>query len=295
MPKKKKYHENDYYVYIIFRKTGAPCYVGKGKGDRCFDHLRRSHNKYLRRIVAKAGGDLPIVKIAVELSETKAFEIERAFIAALGKANSGGLLVNLTDGGDGVSGHKRTGSQRQKMSEARRGQRISAAAAAKVSASLSGRPKTPEHCAAVSAAKKGKPGKPQSEATKAKRAATLRGRKRPPEEVEAIRQRHANMTPEQRAQKSERIKAALTGKKLSPEHKKKISEIQRGLVRSDEFKAKVSAGLRAAFASGKRKPRGKLSEEALKLRRAKMAAKKQAAELSITAKGREELAKTKVA
>ena len=270
---KKRSH---YYVYIVFRPNGAPCYVGKGSGDRCFDHLNKSHNKYLRRIAAKAGGDLPIVKVVSGVTEDAAFFAERAFIAALGKVSDGGLLVNLTDGGDGVAGHRRTGAQRLKMSEARKGRRVSPEAAAKVSASLIGRPKSPEHCAAVSAAKKGRAGRPQSAEAKAKKSAALKGRKRTPDEVAAIKRGQAMMTEEKRALRSARVSAALTGKPLTEAHRKKISQIQRGMVRGAEFALKVSAGLKKAFAEGRRKPRGKLSPESLELRRARMAAKRQA-------------------
>ena len=96
-----------FYVYIAFRLDGSPCYVGKGKGKRYLSHLRRSHNPWLRRIVAKAGGAIPIVVIRSGLSEPEAFEIEVALIRAIGRKGSG-PLVNMTDGGEGVAGRDRS-------------------------------------------------------------------------------------------------------------------------------------------------------------------------------------------
>ena len=100
--------ERGYYVYIAFRPwNGRPCYVGKGNGRRWRVHLWRSHNIRLRRIITKAGGDIPIVAIRTNLTEAEAYEIEKAFIAAIGRGDRG-PLVNMTDGGEGTSGHKQT-------------------------------------------------------------------------------------------------------------------------------------------------------------------------------------------
>jgi hypothetical protein len=94
----------EFYVYVIFRPDGRPCYVGKGQGGRWEVHFRNARNKHLSNIVAKAGGELPVVKVREHLTESEAFETEVAWIAALGRKKDGGPLVNATDGGEGVSG-----------------------------------------------------------------------------------------------------------------------------------------------------------------------------------------------
>lgn len=97
--------KQEHYVYIIFRPDGRPCYVGKGKGNRWEVHERRTHNPYLARIIAKAGGSIPKIKVREDLTDAEACETEIAFIAAIGRRDLGtGPLVNLTDGGDGAAG-----------------------------------------------------------------------------------------------------------------------------------------------------------------------------------------------
>lgn len=93
-----------FYVYVIFRPCGTPCYVGKGKGGRWKDHITNARNPHLRNIYARANGDLPIVKVREHLTEMEAFEAEKELIKALGRKANGGPLVNFTDGGDGVTG-----------------------------------------------------------------------------------------------------------------------------------------------------------------------------------------------
>ena len=98
----------DFYVYVMFRHdTGEPFYVGKGHGPRAAYSLRDKHNCHKSGIIKKAkkeGVEIPVVKIAVDLLEKDAFKIEVAMIAAIGREPRG-PLVNLTDGGDGTSGH----------------------------------------------------------------------------------------------------------------------------------------------------------------------------------------------
>lgn len=96
--------DRSHYVYVLFRPwDGSPCYVGKGKRDRWLHHERRTKNLHLSRIIAKAGGELPKVKIRHGISEAEAFETERALIVSIGRGKLG-PLVNLTDGGEGACG-----------------------------------------------------------------------------------------------------------------------------------------------------------------------------------------------
>jgi hypothetical protein len=164
----------DFYVYVLFRPSGEPFYVGKGCGRRLNAHESDARgNDHKARIIrqAKAAGlEIPRVKIAESLTESGAFEIERAFIAALGR-DPIGPLVNLTDGGEGTAGYRRS----PELIEHHRQQ-------------LLGRTYSAEHRAAISAGQKGKPG--LSAEAQARRVAKLTGRKLSPEHRAALSAGH---------------------------------------------------------------------------------------------------------
>jgi hypothetical protein len=111
---------SDFYIYIYFRPNGVPCYVGKGRGRRWRDHFRATRNPHLANIIKTAGGEIPVAKIHVGLSEAQAFQFEVALIKAIGRKPAG-PLVNLTDGGEGPTGQKMSPQARALMSEQRRG------------------------------------------------------------------------------------------------------------------------------------------------------------------------------
>jgi len=162
----------NFYVYAYFRPwNGEPCYVGKGQGKRLIWHAAQgiNHpNKHFARIFRKAGGSLPFLKIREQLTESESFELEILLIKTLGRANEGGVLVNLTDGGEGMSGFHPSLENIRKMTEGAK-------------RALTGKPKSESHRAALKRARSSKPGfkgKTHSEETKAKmRASRL---KQPP-------------------------------------------------------------------------------------------------------------------
>jgi hypothetical protein len=86
-----------FYTYLWLRENNTPFYVGKGTGQR--DYTRRGHRANVppkERIV-----------IYPAQSEADAFETEVALIWYYGRKSLGtGCLINLTDGGTGVSGAK---------------------------------------------------------------------------------------------------------------------------------------------------------------------------------------------
>lgn len=121
----------DFYVYALFRPdTGQPFYIGKGRGDRCHDHTRKparqknSHKAAIIRNAHAAGLEVPVVRIATGLSSSEALATEMAFIAAIGRKPAG-PLVNLTDGGDGFRGLRRTAEHKAKIGAAHKGKTIS--------------------------------------------------------------------------------------------------------------------------------------------------------------------------
>lgn len=185
---------SDFYIYVIFRLDGSPCYVGKGCGRRITEHRRkRKTNPHLANIMARANNDLPSIKVRENLTEVEAYAIEVALIAAIGRGKKG-PLVNLTDGGDGRYGHSPSEQTREKLRAAHRDRspEASRSRAEKISRFHKGKPKSPETRAKMSAAK-------------------------------------ANMTPEQRSAWIEKISAGHTGKTLSPEHRAKIKQWNRNL------------------------------------------------------------------
>lgn len=100
-----------YYVYIHYRASDlTPFYVGKGSGDRAYCFNQRS--EYWTRTFKKHG---VITKLVNEYEQEKdAFLFERYLIKKF--KDSGFQLVNLTDGGEGVSGFKQSKETVEKRS-----------------------------------------------------------------------------------------------------------------------------------------------------------------------------------
>lgn len=106
--------EDKFYTYLHYTKdTNVIFYVGKGKKDRCLQTNDRS--EWWNNVVNKH--DYYIVIESINLTEKEAFEREIELIAKYGRRQFGGTLVNLSDGGEGVSGKVWTDEERKKLSE----------------------------------------------------------------------------------------------------------------------------------------------------------------------------------
>lgn len=113
-----------FYVYVLFDQNGLPFYVGKGRGNRWLAHDRAKdpNNRYKNFIVRqtiKALGEVPKVKIRDGLSEPESFDIESAFIKAIGRYPHG-PLVNQTDNRNGPSSETITAWHASRTKEQRK-------------------------------------------------------------------------------------------------------------------------------------------------------------------------------
>lgn len=107
---------SDYYVYVHYKKScGTPFYVGKGKGARCTS--KHGRNPFWKKVVEKHGVVVKVVQSGIQ--EWYAFELEKELIALYGLRQDGsGTLVNMTDGGEGISGHVMSSETKSKISKA---------------------------------------------------------------------------------------------------------------------------------------------------------------------------------
>jgi hypothetical protein len=106
-----------FYVYEhIRRDTGAVFYVGKGRGGRHCS--KRDRNQYWHNVVNKAGGFDSRVVIE-DRSEELILLAEIEKISQLRML--GVTLVNLTDGGEGITGLKHSEESKLAMSQKLKG------------------------------------------------------------------------------------------------------------------------------------------------------------------------------
>lgn len=157
----------------------VPFYAGKGQKHRASDFSHRT--AYHKNVVAKYGRDnIGIAKLDCS-TEAVAMDLERGFIKCLRR--SGARLVNFTDGGEGLSGHRHSDETKAKMRAAALGRERSEATRAKIRAALTGKPSvwvgrkhTEITKARISAARKGLPSpvkdRPCAAATRARISAT---------------------------------------------------------------------------------------------------------------------------
>jgi hypothetical protein len=120
---------NNFYVYhLIDPLTNLPFYVGKGKGNRMSHHMRdvnngkMPHNNrhlfYKIKKINRLSKKVICQKIFENLNECDAFQKEKEEILKFGrKINKTGILCNITEGGDGISGIKISKKTKKKLSE----------------------------------------------------------------------------------------------------------------------------------------------------------------------------------
>ena len=113
---------NNFYVYIYLNplKNNQPFYIGKGKNDRMFEHLKEkdSTNKHkfntIQTIRAITGYNPPIEIYQSGLTNKEACFLEQELIAFYGReVNNTGILTNLSEGGEGGNNVRWTEEKRE--------------------------------------------------------------------------------------------------------------------------------------------------------------------------------------
>ena len=205
--------KNNYYIYFhINPLKNEIFYVGKGKGNRAFHKHKRT--KLWNNIVNKYGLVINIVEDS--LTEEESFKREKYFIDYIGRRDLGtGPLVNLTEGGEGVSGKIISESTRRKMSESCAGKNNH----------RFGKKVSEETRSKMSLAKKGKPGHKLSEEHKQNISKSNIGKK--------LSEEH-----------KQNIGKSCKGNFHTKESKSKMSKSKIGHVVSEEARKKISESLK---------------------------------------------------
>lgn len=236
--------ERCFYVYGLHYPDGRIFYVGKGKGDRIYDHVTdaragRCRNKHLQSTILKIerqGGKVRYEKFHQNLSEEIALEKERQLIAEHGRRCAGGTLVNLSEGGEGSSGYKHTEEARRKIGELSRGNTY-----------RRGKKMTEEQRRRVSEGHKGQvpamKGKTHTEEARAKikaaralQVSPMKGRK------------HSEESKQKMSSSKKGITAWNKGVPANPERMAEMHSKWRGCKQTPEAIAKISAASKATWA-----------------------------------------------
>jgi hypothetical protein len=208
------------FVYCYLRakgsktaKAGTPYYIGIAK------RARRPFEKHDSCSVPNDSAHVRLMRSGLGWEE--ACRWEQLYVKRFGRKCFGaGILLNRTDGGDGVCNPSRETRRLigLRSGASRVGIDLSEAHRANLSIALKGVPKAPEHVAAVAASLRGKPKSPES-IEKMRRTKT--GQKQSPKHVEARR-------------------LGMLGHVVTMETREKLSRVHKGRTFSDATKQRMS-------------------------------------------------------
>ena len=196
-------------IYVIRNTENGKLYVGQSRhmDIRWRDHLfalrSGTHvNAHLQYAYNKYGENAFQHEVLEECSENILDDREKFWIQHFG-GKDGGLLYNLTDGGEGSPGVVLSREARKKISETHKGKVVSQETRERMRQAQTGKKRvfTDEHRRNISESRKGR-----------------------------------RMSEEQK----QHLREINTGKKLSEEHKRKISQGGMGRVHSEETRRKMS-------------------------------------------------------
>jgi hypothetical protein len=200
-----------FYVYQYLREDGTPYYVGKGKDGRAW---YRGKTERIHKPVDPSRIEI----IKDNLTEAEAFDVERDLIKKHGRKDLGtGILRNLTDGGEGISGAKFGTPPEERIEKIRK--------------SLTGRTVSENTKEKMSLAAK----KPKSDKWKESASINRKGK--------TISEEHRKMLSTSRMGENNPMfgkESPKKGKKLSEETKSKIKEARAKQVISPETRIKMS-------------------------------------------------------
>lgn len=130
---------NNVLYFHVNKQTHHIFYVGIGKIERPYSKIKR--NRYWKNTVNKYGYNIQIVKDNLSWEQAQILEI--FWIKTLGRKDKNeGLLVNMTDGGDGCIGRPVSTESRIKISEGNKRKIVSNETKMKQSLNLIGNKRT---------------------------------------------------------------------------------------------------------------------------------------------------------
>jgi group I intron endonuclease len=187
-------------VYMIEHTATGRRYVGKSVDvrRRIANHLSGSDTgcTYLRAAIRKHGREAFTASLLERCAtEREATAREQHWIAKLNTRSHG---FNLTDGGDGVTGHRWSDEAKARKSKLHVGRVHSEETRAKMSASRKAFFATPEGRAVLEESAAKRRGRKQSTETRARIGAANRGLRRSPEACANIRAGKQNVSDETR-------------------------------------------------------------------------------------------------